>query len=181
MFEAPAGDTGGRYNGLHQGFITAPGTMQQWFTNVPGTNMSAVIGFTFRWVRAGYYLSSSADFAPIDDMLFGNTPGEPHNCDFTVKCVWQFTYDQDTWHWFSYRGNDDCWIYVDGRLVLDMGGTHAPAMQFVDFDRLGLSDGEDYELRIFMAKRRHTRNLVQMATNVVLRAGNTPSISQIAD
>ena len=40
---------------------------------------------------------------------------------------------------YEFSGDDDLWVYVDGRLVLDIGGIHQPVRGYIDF-----TDGNVY-------------------------------------
>jgi len=62
--------------------------------------------------------------------------------------------------WLSIESQDDVWVYIDGRLVVDIGGAYKGkekrpfGTQMIELDRLGwLQDGGTYTLKVFMVDR----------------------------
>ena len=76
------------------------------------------------------------------------------------------------------------WLYINGALVMDVGGVKVGARQYVDMDRLGLTDGQKVSLKFFTAQRSTTNAALGIKTNIVLEttAGlNVPPVSGLHD
>lgn len=73
---------------------------------------------------------------------------------------------------FSFRGDDDIWIYIGGKLAVDLGGTHLAAPGYVVLDDITdkngnkLSAGQKYPIDIFFCDRRTTMSNVRIKTNI---------------
>jgi len=77
--------------------------------------------------------------------------GKWHNFVFTTEIHTQFTYQKG--QKFTFRGDDDVFVYVNGSLAIDLGGIHMPQEQTIDLDTLGLTEKSVYPLDVFQAER----------------------------
>ena len=64
-----------------------------------------------------------------------------HNYSFAMKISAQFMYIKG--QYFEFRGDDDVWVFINNRLVVDIGGCHNPVERAVDLDTLGLIEGHE--------------------------------------
>ncbi|ORT51145.1 hypothetical protein ST37_07275 [Vibrio sp. qd031] len=145
--------------------VTTADNFNQWYNDTPGVNMSKEHTITLNetFADSGIYSYSSSSFFPIDGMLLGNQ-GRGHNYHFTYELGGVFTYELG--QTLSFEGDDDVWVFIDGELVLDLGGVHSVEGGLVDLDTLGLDDGEDYSWNFFFAERHTTQSNFTMQVSI---------------
>jgi fibro-slime domain-containing protein len=95
---------------------------------------------------------------------YGNE-GRPHNYGFTVQYNTDLVYQPGVG--FAFFGDDDLWVFVDNKLVLDLGGVHpqlpggfilGAGSTDVDGNPLGLVPGNTYDIDIYYAERHTTES-----------------------
>lgn len=138
--------------------ITSESSFGDWYNTKEGVNIEIpgvlpLVDGTF----------DSKEFFPIDNQGFGNE-GRDHNYHFTTEAHVKFTYEPG--QKFTFRGDDDLWIFVNNKLVLDLGGLHQPLAGTIDFDTLGLTPGTQYDMDIFHAERQTDASNFRVQTNI---------------
>ncbi len=193
LYSAARGDVAGALTPRSAPSITSQETFAQWFRDVPGVNASIPVSLallrqpdgTYRFDSGShpkYRASDGLDgFFPIEGRLLGNAAPrakdgvvKDRNFHFTMELELEFEHQAAANQYFRFRGDDDVWVFIDGMLVIDLGGTHSPLEQYIDLNRLGLADGSTCTLKMFFAERRRWGSNCLIDTNIAFETVREP-------
>jgi len=186
--------------GLKSGYETPPNCFRsrfnEWYTTrSPEINRAFFIDMTFKKEGSVYKFDSSAFFPLDDDKLAALRPQVPtvtttfghrqtgvrdgvdlgsHNFGFTLELHAKFSYHKGTGQRFDFRGDDDVWVFINDKLVIDLGGIHEAQYSAVDLDNLGLTDGKSYYLDFYFAERRIVSSRLTITTSLELEPPDKP-------
>lgn len=143
----------------------------QWYNNVDGVNQSKEHIISLKKQNNGVYRYENTDFFPINEQLMGNE-GRNKNFHFTYEIDSKFTYQGG--EVFNFSGDDDVWVYINGKKVIDIGGVHSRKDASVDLDsvadRIGITVGETYDFNFFFAERHTTQSNFVIETTLELES-----------
>ena len=157
----------------------------KWYVDSPGFNLSTPTSLTLAEGPPGTFTFSDSTFFPIDGLLFGDQ-GRIHNYHFTMHLEGLLSFSDPTAgpdKIFSFTGDDDLWVFVDGKLALDLGGVHGPtSASFTEetLKSLGLAAGTSYALDIFFAERHTTESNFAITTTLEIAPAAVPEPATLA-
>jgi fibro-slime domain-containing protein len=157
--------------------LTTQANFTQWYSYAAGVNLPYLVYLQF--VPNGSVYTFEADgsigYFPLDDAGWGNNY-DNHNFGFTTELHLTFQYKGG--ETFTFDGDDDVWVYIGGKLVVDLGGTHPSATGSVQLDSLGLQPGSQYPLDIFNAERQVNQSDFRVDTDLAFTSCGTVGPSQ---
>jgi|GEM_PF-637892 len=156
--------------------ITSKESFYDWYHD---TSKNININYNMVFIESGREYIFDSDltdgFFPINDEGFGNYH-DGKNYHFTLELHTKFKYKRG--QRFLIEGDDDVWLFINKKLVGDLGGIHE--MQWVDIklddysDSLDLELEEVYSLDLFFAERHITQSNLRIKTNIELENNYAP-------
>jgi fibro-slime domain-containing protein len=162
--------------------LTSKTAFDQWYRNTVDVNMGYILYLSFEKNGAVYTFESKA-FFPLDGAGFGNsgddTTGKRRNFHFTTEVHTRFIYNGG--ETFSFSGDDDLWVFINGKLAMDLGGLHPAVSDTINLDasaaELGIEKGKVYALELFHAERHTDASNFRVDTNLeFVDCGSIPPI-----
>jgi fibro-slime domain-containing protein len=154
--------------------ITSADSFANWYQTADGVNyeIAGQLTLTETFAGSAEYVYETAQFFPLAATDgFGLTPAGHHmqkNFLFTTEIHVNFEYRVG--QRFSFRGDDDLWIFVNNKLAMDLGSMHGPAEGTIDFDAqaatLQIAPGNVYSMDIFHAERHTDGSNFKFTTNI---------------
>ena len=169
-----------------------------WFHDVANVNATTCVDIPLTLDTKGLYSYYDDTYFPIDTFNNpqNNLISKPtnntykakednklHNFGFCLESHASFTYRQG--QTFTFSGDDDVWVYINKKLVIDLGGIHTELTGTVSLDSaaasLALVPGQTYPWDFFFCERHTSQSHLRIMTDLDLRTRSAFSVDRQVD
>jgi fibro-slime domain-containing protein len=121
---------------------------------------------TYLFARSGGWEDSG--FFWIDGKGLGSE-GRPRNYSYCMESHSKFNLYPGML--FDFSGDDDVWLFIDDKLVVDLGGTHTSMSAKLYIDDLGLNPSTVHTFDFFYCERHTVQSTIRLTTNLPIGKG----------
>jgi fibro-slime domain-containing protein len=87
------------------------------------------------------------------------------NFNFCMEMHANFKYEKG--QKFNFIGDDDVWVFINNKLVIDIGGAHWPIKDSVSLDTIpGITAGQKYDFDLFYCERQFSGSNLLIKTSI---------------